>query len=121
MGRVIGSNTSLLNLESIVGRVGEILGDSPGERSTSGSADRTDSVKVLRRTPAEDEGGRGLVLGGVGDGVGLASYNTAGWVVVDLNREGSGEEGSARKNDLEETHVDGVVSVVVIRYVLIGI
>ena len=73
------------------------------------TCDGLESVKVARRTLTKDEGGRGVVLGGVGDSVGLASNDTLGWVVVDLKGEGSSNDGSARKDGLEETHVDGSV------------
>lgn len=64
-----------------------------------------DSVEIGGKTAAEDEGRR-HVLGRVGDGVGLSSLNTTGGVGVDGGREGTREEGSARNNNLEETHVD---------------
>jgi hypothetical protein len=63
-------------------------------------------VKVGGETLAEDEG-HGRILGGVGDGVALAGLNTRRWVGVNGSGEGRGEEGSARNDNLEETHVDG--------------
>lgn len=65
-------------------------------------------VQVAGRTLAEDEGGGGVVLGGVGDGVGLAS-NDAGREGVDSQSGSSSDEGSAREDSLEETHIDGDV------------
>ena len=66
----------------------------------------TNGVEGLGVSAAEDEG-RWLVLGRVGDGVGLASLNTTSGVSVDCDGEGSRDEGSARNNDVEETHVNG--------------
>jgi hypothetical protein len=100
----------LTDLESIAGGVGKAGVNGPAERATSGSAERGDSVKVGGETTAQNEG-YWLVLGGVGDGVGLSSLNTSGWVGVDGGRESSRHEGSARDNDLEETHVDGSVEI----------
>ena len=65
-------------------------------------------LEIGGETLAEDEGS-GLVLGGVCDGVALASLNTASWVGVDGDGEGRGDEGSARNDNLEETHVDSSV------------
>lgn len=110
--------TVLSNLEGVSASVGQIARNSPGEGSASGSANGSDGVESLGVTPAKDEGGWGLILGGVCDGVGLASLDTRGRVVVDLNSPGSRDEGSARKEDLEETHVGGSMKVV-IRYVLL--
>jgi hypothetical protein len=73
-------------------------------------------VKVARRSLAEDELGWGLVLGGVGDRVSLTSNNTRARVVIDLELSaGSSDQGSAGKEGLEETHVDGGVVWLVIR------
>lgn len=58
--------------------------------------------EVGRLSLAEDDGG-GSILGGVGDGDGLASLDALG-PGVELDGESSGDKGSARKNDLEETH-----------------
>lgn len=66
----------------------------------------TDCVKSIRGTLAEDKGSW-LILGRVGDLVGLSSNDTAGWVGIDGDGEGRRDEGSARNDDLEETHVDG--------------
>jgi hypothetical protein len=63
-------------------------------------------VEVGGETLAEDEGGRGVIRRGVGDSVGLASLNTTGGVLVDLDGESSCDEGSAGSEHLDETHVD---------------
>lgn len=73
-------------------------------RHTGKSAD---SVKVGRLSLAEDEGGGSVVRRGVGDGVGLASNNTLGREVVDLEGSDGGSEGRGGKDGLEEAHVDG--------------
>ena len=112
MAGVVGGLAILLNLESIGGGIGKVLGNSPSEGSASGSADGGNSLKVGGGTLAKDEGGWGLILGRVGDSVGLSSYDTAGGVIVDLDGEGSGDEGSARNKDLEETHVDDSVEMI---------
>lgn len=63
-------------------------------------------VQIVGRSLTEDDLGGHLVLGGVGDGVGLASLNTRLRVVIDGELgHGTSEEGSARKNSSEETHV----------------
>ncbi len=67
----------------------------------------SDGVKVGRLSLAEDEGGGGVVRRGVGDGVGLASNNTLGREVVDLEGSDGGNEGRGGKDGLEEAHVDG--------------
>ena len=67
----------MADLKSIVGGVGKVAGDGPGESSTSGSTNGSNGSEVVGLALAEDEGGWGLVLGGVGDGVGLASLDTA--------------------------------------------
>jgi hypothetical protein len=64
-----------------------------------------DGAEVGRDTLAENEGGGDVRGRGVGDGVGLASLDTSSGELVDLEGEGSGDEGSARGDDLEETHV----------------
>ena len=71
------------------------------KRHTGQSANR---VEVGRETLAEDEGGGDVRGGRVGDGVALASLDTSSGELVDLEGEGSGDEGSARGDDLEETH-----------------
>lgn len=68
-----------------------------------------DGLQVTRVSLAEDEGGRGVVLGRVGNGVGLAGNDTAGRELVDLKSEGSSDEGCTGDDSLEETHVDGRV------------
>jgi hypothetical protein len=65
-------------------------------------------LEVGGQALAEDKGGW-LVLGGVGDGVALASLDTGSGVGVDGDGEGRGDEGSARNDNLEETHVDVLV------------
>jgi hypothetical protein len=64
----------------------------------------TNSAEVGRDTLAEDKGGGGVRGRRVGDGVGLASLDTSSGELVDLEGEGSGNEGSARGDHLEETH-----------------
>lgn len=64
-----------------------------------------DGIEVGVFTLAENEGGRGVVGRGVGDLVGLASLDLGG-ELVDLNGQGSSNEGSAGEEGLEETHVD---------------
>lgn len=74
------------------------------------NAKRTDGgngLEVSGKALAEDEG-RGGILGGVGDGVALASLDRRR-VGVDGDGEGRGDEGSARNDNLEETHVDSSV------------
>jgi hypothetical protein len=70
------------------------------QRHTDGS----NRLEVGGQTLAEDKGSW-LVLGRVGEGVGLASLDTVG-VGVDGDGEDGGDEGSARNDNLEETHVD---------------
>jgi hypothetical protein len=77
-----------------------------------------DGVEVGRETLAEDEGGGDIRGRGVGDGVRLASLDTSSGELVDLEGEGSGDEGSARGDDLEETHVWVGVWGLLIRWVL---
>jgi hypothetical protein len=69
--------------------------------------DGANGLEVGGKTLAKDKG-CWLVLGGVGDGVALASLNTASGVGVDGDGEGRGDEGSARNDNLEETHVDSL-------------
>jgi hypothetical protein len=70
--------------------------------------DDTNGLQVGANAVAEREG-CWLVLGGVGDSVGLTGLNTSGRVGVDGDCESRGHEGSARKDGLEETHVDGSI------------
>lgn len=78
-----------------------------GEGSSS-SRQRTgeglEGVEVGGGSLAQDDGG-GSILGRVGQGDGLASLDRLG-PRVELDGESGGDEGSARENDLEETHVD---------------
>lgn len=113
MARVVLGG-ALLGLECVGAGISKILGDGPGEGATSGSANFTNSVEVGGDTTAEDEGGWGLVLGGVGDGVGLACLDTAGRIGVDGQGHGGRDKGSARDDDLEETHINGSGGVVVV-------
>ena len=103
MARVVDL-AALLDLERVAAVVGERLVDGPGEGATSAGTNGADGVEVAGGALAEDEGGRG-VLGGVGDGVALAGLNTRGRVGVDGDSKGRGDEGSARNDNLEETHV----------------
>ena len=64
-------------------------------------------VEVSGLSLAEDEGGGGVVRGGVGNGVGLASNNTLSREVVDLEGSDGGSEGRGGKDGLEEAHGDG--------------
>lgn len=124
---VVGGLAILADLKSVVGTVGKVAGDGPGE-STSGSSgcrsnqylvsiedserkrtgEGANSVKVGGKTLAEEEGGGGVIGRGVGDSVGLTSLNTTSWVLVDLKGESSYDESSAGSDHLEETHVDVV-------------
>jgi hypothetical protein len=72
------------------------------------TGDGLDGVQVSGHTLAEDEGGRGVVSGRVSDGVALASNDTLGREVVDLDGLGSdsSDEGRAGNDGLEEAHVD---------------
>lgn len=65
-------------------------------------------VQVGRLSLTEDEGGRDIISGRVGDGVGGASNHTRSGVLVDL--EGSNEGSESRRGDdsLEEAHVGGL-------------
>lgn len=63
-------------------------------------------LEISGETLAEDEGGGGVVRGGVGDGVGLTGLNTTRGVLVDLKGESSCDESSAGSDHLEETHLD---------------
>jgi hypothetical protein len=88
-----------------------------GALERSEEKQRTDGgnrLKVGGRALAEDKGGW-LVLGGVGDGVALASLDTSSGVGVDGDGEGRGDEGSARNDNLKETHVGDVCVVVLVR------
>jgi hypothetical protein len=86
------------------------LGRTVQEQHTDGR----DGLEVGGRALAENKGGW-LVLGGVGDGVALASLDTSGGVGVNGDGKGRGDEGSARNDNLEETHVVGVGLVVLER------
>lgn len=68
--------------------------------------DGANGLEVGRDTLAENEGSW-LVLGGVGDSVALSGNDTAG-ESVDGDAEGRRDKGSARNDNLEETHVDGL-------------
>lgn len=106
MTRVV-HDCSLLDLNSIGPSVGKVAGDRPGERSAGGSAEGSDGVKVSSGAPTKDNSGGGLVLGRIGDGVGPSSLDTGLRVVIDLELSGGcSNQGRARENDLEETHVD---------------
>jgi len=97
-----------LDLESVVGLVGEGLLGGPLELSTGcGSGESADSVKVGGLSLAEDEGSWGVVRRRVGDGVGLASNNALSRELVDLKGSDGGSEGRGGKDGLEEAHVDG--------------
>lgn len=80
------------------------------EGSTRGSGgDGSKSGQVVGVTLAELDGGGSVVLGGVGDGVGLSRLEGLGHV-VELDGEDGRDEGGARDDNFEETHVDcGVV------------
>jgi hypothetical protein len=87
------------------------------QRLTNGS----NGLEVGGQTLAEEKGSW-LVLGRVGEGVGLASLDTAGGVGVDGDGEDGGDEGSARNDNLEETHVDvgGLLVVVIVVVVVVS-
>jgi hypothetical protein len=75
----------------------------------------SEDVQVSRGALTEDEGSWGVVGGRVGDGVGLARNNTACRVLVNGGDSGDkGDKGRARKDGLEEAHVDGSVFVGVV-------
>lgn len=106
----------MLDLERIVGRVGEILRDGPLELATSSRGRQgLQSAEILVFTLAKDEGGGSVVSWAVGDGVGLARLD-GGREVVDLDGEGSSDEGRAGEEGLEETHVDSWGGLVIRRY-----
>lgn len=62
-----------------------------------------EGVQVIGGTLTEDDGGGGI-LGGVGESDGLASLDRLG-PAVELDSQGGRDEGSARENKSEETHL----------------
>lgn len=99
--------TVLANFQGVVWGIGILGVDLPGKSSSGGSSGQSfDRSKVGRGTLAEYEGGRGVVLGRVGDGVGLTSLDRAG-PGVELNGQGRSDKGSARDNKVKEAHVGG--------------
>lgn len=94
----------MADFESIVDTVDKVRGNFPLERTTGRSGGQgVEGVEVARGTLAEDDGGSGI-LGGVGESDGLAGLDRLG-PGVELNGESGRDEGSARQNKLEETHV----------------
>jgi hypothetical protein len=73
--------------------------------------DSADDVEVARGAATQNDLSRDLVLGGVGDSVGLSGLDARLGEFVDgdggLRGDGS-DHGRARENDVEETHDDGI-------------
>jgi len=106
VGGVVGLG-ALLDLERVVGRVADVLGDGEAEGSASGSGGQGgDGLEVLGVTLAENEGDWDIVGRRVLDRVGLAG-NDAGWVVVDGEAKGGSDEGRGGEDGLSETHIGG--------------
>lgn len=78
----------------------------PREGKRTGQS--ANGIKVGRQSLAEDEGGGDIIGRRVGDGVGVASNDTLGREVVDLEGGDESSKGRGRKDSLEEAHGGGL-------------